>query len=145
MKFFKGQLELEAQIEVNNVFRIGDRHNRSVMIKLKHPSDKALIFANTPKLSGKVNERNKSYFIQDDKSDQQAEQQRTYRELIKENKEVNPDKQLKIKMTRGKIMVNNETVKETVVTPTFADILRTPEEDLKQIHVIKLSNWSRTL
>ena len=139
--FFKDVMLIEGEIELSDVFRMGQGNARPVLIKLAHPSDKATIFTNAPNLQEKLNAKKKMYFIHDDMSDEQAETRRFYRELQKENKE-NKDQDgklsLKIKMQRGQIMVNNETVKAKVFTPSKADILRLNEQELEVIRATKL-------
>ena len=136
--FSEEKMEIEQEIVIQDAFHLGDGKNRSIMIKLKHLADKAVIFTNASKLNGKVNKRNKAYFIQDDRSDVQAEQRKVYRELQRENKELDKEKQLKIKMARGKILVNNEVVKQKIKSPTYAEILQMDEKELEKICAVKL-------
>ena len=68
------------------------------MIKLKFPGDKATIYSNSAKLKGKENSKKKLYFIQDDYTEEQAEQRRYCSDLVKENRELDENECLTIKI-----------------------------------------------
>ena len=114
--FFKEELQIENEIEINDVFCMGGGKVWSIMIKLKDIGDKASIFSHSSNLKGKKNSLGKAYFIQDDQSDQQAEMRGHYRDLTLESKQLPEDKSYKVKKAKGKIMVNNESVKARVQT-----------------------------
>ena len=137
--FFKSTMELtDKEIPLNDAFRMGTGRARPILLKLKYPNDKAKIFANASKLKDKTNSNKKMYFIHDDMSDKQTETRQFYRELIKENKTKQKDDQLKIKMSRGRVLVNNEVVKQKVRPTTKADILRMTEKQLEITRAAKL-------
>ena len=138
--FFKTTMEIEQSIELNDWFRMGQGKTRSVLIKLKHPNDKAVIFKNAINLQGKENSQKKLHFIHEDLSDEQTETRQCYRDLQKENKAKDENDQLKIKMAKGKIVVNNETIRPRVVPTTKAEILRLTDKQLEQIKAIRLVN-----
>ena len=138
--FFKDNLELEQEIMVNDAIRMGRGATRAVLVKLKRPNDKVLIFENASKLKGKENSKGKKYYIQDDTSDQQEETRRCYRELVQENLMKDETNRLKIKMSKGKIMVNSEILKPKVQPPMYAEILRKTEQELEVLKAIKMVN-----
>ena len=135
-QFLKNEMSITQEIEVRDVFRIGSGVARQVMIKLKYPNDKLTIMSNASDLKGKENEKKRSYFVEEDLTDQQNEARQFYRELKKENTQNNTD--LTIKMKRGQVMVNNETVKPQVIPPTCADLLQTSQEELNSIKAIRI-------
>ena len=136
-QFFQSIMEIEDEIEIADAYRIGDGRVRSIMIKLAHPSDKSLIYSNASNLQGKENARKKLYFIQEDMSDIQQEQKAAYRDLVQENKTKDAEDQLKIKMRRGNIVVNNEVVRPRVKPPQFADILRLSQHERDEVKAVK--------
>ena len=136
--FFKETMEIEQKIEVSDVYRLGQGSVRPLLTKLKYPNDKALILSNTSKLHKKQNAKKKSYFVHEDLSDEQTEIQKLYKDLIMENRTKEEKEQLKIKMQRGRIAVNSETVKPKVKPPLKSDILCMTDDELDTIRSIKL-------
>ena len=61
--FFAETMKIEPKIEINDVYRMGNGRDRSIMIKLCFPSDKAVIFEHASNLKGIQNARKKLYFI----------------------------------------------------------------------------------
>ena len=135
--FFTETMEIEETIEIQDAFRMGGGNARPITVKLKHPSDKAVIFGNASKLQGKQNSKKKLYFVHNDMTDEQSEIRKMYQELVKENKSREEEDKLKIKMQRGRIVVNNEVIKHHVQPPTKADILRLSDEQLERICAAK--------
>ena len=78
------------------------------------------------------------YFVHEDMTDEQSEVHQFYRDLVKENKEKDQQDQLKIKMQRGQLMVNSETLKAKVSPPTKSSILRMTKTELDVIKAMKL-------
>ena len=107
-------------------------------MKLKNPSDKSVIFANASNLKGKTNGKKKSYFIQEDMTEEQTEQRQFYRDLVKENNEKPAEQKRTIKMQRGNIIVNDMKIKQKVKTPKDADILCLSACELDQIKAFKI-------
>ena len=134
---FSGVMEIEQEIEVNDVYRMGEGRVRPIMIKLRFPLDKAIIYANASKLKGKANSMKKPYYVQDDQSDQQGEVRRFYKDLMAENKEKEQNAKLNIKMNKGRIMVNNEVVRQKVKVPLQAELLRLTDTELEKVQATK--------
>ena len=135
---FKETMEITQDIELNDWFQMGDGHTRSVMIKLKHALNKVAIFGNTGKLKDKFNSKNKAYYINDDQSDAQSEFRRGYKELVQENKKKAENEKLKIKIAKGKLLINNEVVKQQVTVPSFLDVLRLDDDELDKVRATRL-------
>ena len=57
---------------------------------------------------------------------------------MQENKTKETVDQLKIKMRKGQIVVNNETVKQKVTPPQKSEILRLKDVELEQIRAVKI-------
>ena len=139
--FFKKTMSIEQEIEISDWYRAGQGVMRPVFIKLRHPSDKALIFSNASNLKGKQNSKKKEYFIQDEQTEEQREVRAWYRELNIENNAIEEDdKKLKIKMSRGDIVVNNSKVVQRVVPPSAPEILRLSEQEEENVRAVKLIN-----
>ena len=137
-KFFKEQMEITQDIEIVDAFRIGQGSFRPLLLKLKHPNDKSIIFTNASNLKEKQNEKKNHYFVHDDMTEEQSETRQFYRDLVKENKDQPSDQQLKIKMQKGQIQVNNNIVKPKVLPPTKAEIIRLDPDELEKIRAVKM-------
>ena len=61
--FFREKMEIEDTIEIDDVEQIGEKFNRAVKVKLKYPNDKKVIFSNASNLKGKLNIKNRKYFV----------------------------------------------------------------------------------
>ena len=135
--FFKNTMQIEEEIGLADAYRVGAGNTRSVVVKLQHPDDKSIIFANASNLKEKTNSKKKAYYVQQENSDQMNEVRQHYSELVRENKE--NDTKLTIKMRRGNIMVNNETMKAKVSAPTVAEIIQLTEAERETIRACKLT------
>ena len=114
-ELFKETMEIEESIEIVDVCRVGTGNDRVVIVKLKYPNDKITILSHASNLKGKQNNKKQSWFIQEELTNDQAETRQRYKELIKEKQDA--EQKLNIKMRKGSIMVNNETVKPKVSPP----------------------------
>ena len=137
--FFKTVMEIPESIEVNDIFRIGQGKTRPLLAKLKYPNEKMNIFSNAKNLKDKQNVNKGSYFVHDDMTEEQSETRQFYRDLIKENIDLPGENQLKIKMQKGQIMVNNSSIKGKVSVPNKAEILRMDEDEVEKIRATKLA------
>ena len=137
-KFFKETMQIESTIEINDAYCVGQGVARSIMVKLRYVSDKAVVFGNAKILKGKQNEKKQGYFVQDDQTDEQKEHCSFYRDLVNKNKERDDENKLTIKMQKGKIMVNNNVVKEAFIPPDVTDILRLNNEEAETACAYKL-------
>ena len=138
--FFKEKMEITETIEICDAFRMGQGSNRPILIKLAYPNDKAIIFANAKNLKGKENAKKRLFFVHDDLTDEQSEVRMTYRELNIENKETDEEEKLTVKMRKGRIVVNNEEVKQKLHPPKKMDILRMNESELEEARAIKMAS-----
>ena len=118
---------------------MGNGKTRPVMIKLRSPGDKSIIFSNASKLKNKENVKGKMYFIHEDMTDEQAENCKHYKDLMVENVNFEEEKKFKIRMTRGEIMVNNEKVKPKIFVHSQTEILRLSEKQLEVIRATKIA------
>ena len=138
--FFKEVMEIEQDIEVLDAFRVGKGKVKPMLVKLKDPSDKAIIFSHVSNLKEKTNARKKLFFVQDDEAEDQQNNRLLYRELLKEEKD-KPDEsdQLVVRMVRGdKVSVNNTIVGPRVQVPEVANILHMSGDELAAIKTVKL-------
>ena len=113
-------------------------NTRPILVKLKYPSDKSVIYANVSNLKGKLNVRRKLYFINDDQTEEQQEQRNYFRHLQQENKELDDEEKLQLKMAKGKILANNTVIKPKVRSPENVELLRMEKQQLEQIRAIKM-------
>ena len=137
--FFTETMQIEDEIPLQDVYRVGKASPKTVMIKLKYPNDKSLIYAHAKNLQGKENEKKKGYFVKDDSTEQQDEVRKIYRDLQKENEVQSEERKFKtIKINKGKVYINNSLVRKYVQPPTNGDILRYDQEQLSDIKSFKL-------
>ena len=136
--FFKETMEIEDSIPVNDFYRLGQGTSRPLLVKLKHPSDKAVIFTNAIKLKEKTNIKKKMYFVHENLLDEQNEMRQFYKDLVKENNTKEKTDQLKIKMQCSQISVNNQIVHPKIQPPGKAKILRMTDQQLDTIKATKL-------
>ena len=104
---------------------------------MKNIEGKAIIFEHVSNLKGKTNPRKRLFFIRDDVTDQEAEQRRLYQDLLKENKLKEESKRLNIKMSKGRVVVNNKVLHQQVKAPKDGDLLCFNEEELTMIKAMK--------
>ena len=128
-----------TEIPIVDAYRFGKATPKAIVAKLKFPGDKAIIYAHSKNLKGKLNSKKKGYFVKDDSTEEQDGIRREYRDLVKENEDQPEEKQLtSIKIHKGKLYVNNSIVRKKVVPPTTADILRMDQEQLESVRTFKL-------
>ena len=137
-QFFKDQMEIQEDIKVKKAQRLGDPNakDRPVLIKLENAQEKAKIYKNITHLKGKQNTKRRLFYVNDDLDEQQMEQRRMYRALIKENNE--QELNLTIKMQCNRLMVNNTIIKPKVYAPKSTDILRLTDEERMRVEAAKL-------
>ena len=90
------------------------------------------------KISKVKSTRKQPYFLQDDLEPAELEKRNRYRALVKENKELDDESQMTIKMVKGQITVNNEIIRTKIKSPTVPDILRLTDDELDDIKAVKL-------
>ena len=141
-KFMKEKLEITEPPEIKQAFRVGPKsqvgNDREIVAKLVNQRDKGLIFTNAKNLKDKKNPKRKLYFVNDDLDPTQAEEKKIFRELKKENKDLQDDKKMTIKFVRNRIVVDNEIITPEVAPPTASDVLRLTDVDRINIKQTKL-------
>ena len=139
-KFFKESMKIEESIEVVDLYRTGHytKRDRPIMLKLRHIMDKGIIFKHASNLKGLKNVRKQLFQVHDDETEERSDFRKYYRDLQAENKDRQEEDKLQIKMSKGKIMVNNEVLKPIVQMPKTADLLRMQETELEIIRATKL-------
>ena len=137
--FFKNQMEITEEIEILDAYRKGKRglKDRTICIKLAHVSDKSVIFSNASNLKGKENIRKRLYFVKDDSNDVQQETSNYTRDLQAENKEMDEGLRKNIRVSRGKILVNNSMVQQKVSHMKISKMLKLNAHQLQEIMAVK--------
>ena len=131
--FFKESMCIEETIEFSDAYRLGTGKARPVLVKLKYVSDKAVVYENVTNLKEKRNAKKKLYFVHDDLLEEEAETKKMYQEYIKENLSQDDENKLTIKMSKGRIVVNNNVLKQKVSPPSNGDTLRLSVYELEAI------------
>ena len=84
------------------------RRERNVVVKFKHAESKKLIFSNVNNLQGKENVKKQLFRVYDDMDPEAAERRQKFRELRKENNQLDEEDRLDVRMVKDKILVNNQ-------------------------------------
>ena len=121
-------------------FRVRQAKPRVIKVVLQDPRDKATIFSNASNLKGKKNARKKLLFVNDDVSEAQREQRQFFQMLKKDNRLLDEEDQLQISLKKGKLMVNNATVKPKLQMPNVVDIHTLTDDELGHIEQVKVYN-----
>ena len=135
--FFKQQMGIQSTIKIRYAYWVGAENNCSLMVKLKNPDDKPVIFSNISTLKGKSNIRKKLFFVNDDLQDEEKEQRNYYCHLINENKDREEGSKLQIFLRKGKLTANNELIKSNLSVPSATDVITLEPSELEQIHATK--------
>ena len=145
--FFKDVMKIEEEFPFYEAYHVGKQTPKNVVVKLKYPSDKAIVFGSVSKLKGKKNSQKSAYCISEDKTDEKEELRKQYRMLVKKNEEQeDDDKNFKsIKMAKGKIYVNNSIVCKYVKPPSNAEILQLAKNQLEEVQRAKIIKMVNTL
>ena len=75
-QFFKNQMNIQDEIQILDAYRKGYKGDRPIVIRLQHPNDKAIIFANASLLKDKRNIRKKLFSVQDEQDPKTSENRR---------------------------------------------------------------------
>ena len=141
-KFFTDQLEFQDDdIKLKKAHRLGveSKYDRPMLVRLENPNDKATVFKSVSKLKGKENVKCKLYFVDDDNDPEQAEVKQYLRDLKKKNQlETEEQNKLTLRIHKGKIVANNDIVKQCLVPPTDARLLSMSESEMAEIKAVKL-------
>ena len=133
-------MELKDEIPIRKVHRIGKESlgDRPMLVKLNDVNDKAKIFKSVSKLKGKQNVKRKLFSVDNDMDPEQAEVKTYYRQLVKENQQLEQHDQLEIKFHQGQVVANNEKIKPQLFALTAARILTTTDTEQQDIRATKL-------
>ena len=76
--------------------------------------------------------------VDDDLDLEQADTRNYYRDLLKENKTLQEEEKLQIKMHRGNIIANNQKMTPTLLPPTTARLLTMTDGELNDVRTAKV-------
>ena len=68
--FFKDVMKIEEEFPLYEAYHVGKQTPKNVVVKLKYPYDKAIVFGNVSKLKGKKNAHKSAYCMSEDKTDE---------------------------------------------------------------------------
>ena len=133
-KFFKEKLQIEQEIEMQDVYRIGQRgiYDRPVLVKLRHYTDKANIFSHASNLKGIKNARRQLFVIQDNRDEHQNEIRNYYRDLLRQNNNLEEEEKKKMAISRKGITINNSVLREKVKVPKYREVLKMNAEEMEK-------------
>ena len=140
-KFFKEQMQIEENIAIDFAYRLGKPnadYNRSVIIRLKHVADKALIYKHVKNIKKSVNADKEKFYVNDHLPEKLAELQRKLRQKIKRNKELIDAQQQDIKWSKGNLEVDGVEYQPKVVEPTAVDVLKMGKNELQNMLSFKI-------
>ena len=133
-KFFKETMGIQEEILVEDVFRKGKPGTkRPVLIKLKDPKQKGVIFKNSVKL-GTINKDNgENFYVNDDLPEPFNEEIRKYRMKIAENYKLIEAQQQHLKIKKGKLLVDGNEYKPLVYVPDNSRMLQKGGTHIQQM------------
>ena len=128
---------LETDVEIEDVYHVGDANPKLLVAVLQSAEDKAEILKNKTKLKDVVNENGKKFYVSDYLTPEINEKRIRQRQIYQDNKR-NTASQVEMAFFRGGLKIQNETYKSKVVVPEPADILNLQPEEFDQIMKIKI-------
>ena len=116
--FLKEVVKIDTQINIITAYRIGKGNNRSMLVKLKNPSEKGKIYKKTSNLKGITNFANKPYKIFDQLPAKEAAERQRSQDIMWQNwRKVNTADHLDLQYKKGKLLINNTPYKKLIKPP----------------------------
>ena len=139
--FFKEKLKITQDVEIAVAHHLGNKEmdNRRLIVRLKDPGDKALIYKhakNLKDLKSKINDE--GYYINDQLPDVQEEKKRLQKAKVKINRNLIPVQQQNLDWKKGQLLVDGEVYEPNIVEPNVAEILEMDSNSLRKVLAHKL-------
>lgn len=116
--FFKRDMKISKQIQIKVVHRIGKGTDRPMVVKLKFPNDKGIVFQHIANLKQAKHPKKKSYFVSEQLPEEYAERKRQQNYIKQANKKVPNDEQLELSFKRGQLLVADKPYSPEIA-PTY--------------------------
>ena len=131
--FFKDSMKIEREIQIANAYWKGQGLSRALLVQLQFLDDKSTIFEHVPNLKGIKNVQGKYYFVSDDRAEDEREQRNYYKSMLKDNNDLEEESKLKIYLKKGKLVVNNEAVKQKIDVPQTSRYIDTGRTRVRNV------------
>ena len=141
--FCQTKLDLQNIPEISYAYWKGSAKGiKPMVVHFKHVSAKKEIYAKTPNLKDKTNEKGNSYQIEDHLPEEIAEIQRRQKQIVRLNKKVPQAHRATTVYKKGKLFINNAPYEPKVPSTKAMDVLAfsTDVEALKSIQEITVAN-----
>lgn len=128
-EFFKKEMKIQEDIRIKVAHQIGRGSDRPVVVKLKFPNDKGIIFKHIPELHRKKNSKGKSFFVSEQLPEEYAERKRQHNYIKKLNSKLPEEQRVDMSFKKGQLMVRNEPFIPDIEPPSVRQLLQptTPE------------------
>ena len=137
--FLKEQMCIEAEIAINDAFRVGQGKNRPMVVKLANISDRGTIFKHGKNLKGKTNKFEKSFRVKDQKPGRIQSNIQRRRQLLEENEAKGPEDKLKMEMDKGRLLINDQEYVKEVKWPKVRNTVLANIETIKILDKQKIT------
>lgn len=146
INFVTSKLGVELKNEeIVKAHRLGDNNNtsgaRPLVVKFNNGRKKEAILSKTMKLKGKKGHNDKPLFISTQQPEAIVEREKKRRFKLKqlhaENNKRPKAQRAEIRVSHGKILMNNSVVQPKVCTPTLSEMLDVDEDKCKKMNAVK--------
>lgn len=131
--FIRETLQVNSDVQLKIVHRLNYIDNseyRPVIIKVSTVDDKLMLLSHGSNLKGKVNDKNRYYYLNEQLPDKYAEDKRYAQLWIKENKAKPANDQSQMKIYKNKLRINNAPYNQKLKPPSTAEILRLDHDEI---------------
>ena len=142
-KFFKEKSKNRKSSEAKYAYWKGKSKFKPMVVRLSNSTDKGIIYANFSKLKDVTNENSRSYRIQDHLPEELAEIQRRNQQIVAQNKKLSDAEQQPLSIKKGKLMLNNQEIKNKFSIPNVKEILDLSEGNIN--HTLPMAKSRTTM
>ena len=137
-EFFKENLKIKEEIDIEIAHRMGEGRNRPMVIKLRNQEDKAIIFKNSPSLKDQKNKDDKPYYVNDQLPDAITEHKRQIRLHLNDGKNRSDGQKPDMYIKQGVLYVDGYRYVKPFQPPTAIDMIQAPYTYRKEADKMKL-------
>ena len=129
--FFKNQLELQEEIEVQSAHKMGKAKYAPIWFKLSDPNDAAKIYKNISKLKDKENANKKKYKLREFTSDEMKELKIRQQDIVMENGRLPESHKVETTYRKGELYINEDKYCKEGLVPKVKDTLLMTRKHIK--------------
>ena len=139
--FFMNRLQVRATVE--EVFKMGSKEPKTLIVYLQSMAEKRLIMQNKSKLKNLRNKENGKVYINEYQSTAQSEKRKFEKRINEENQM--KAKPLDISYSRGNMVIQGETFKPKISVPTPHELINIEPKELEAILKIKVESSDKII